>query len=141
MFTSAGFSTFIVIHFLGLLFYVLSSRTTMYGIEKRMKTFKFVPGIVGGIMGGLFLGGGTKYYMKSGNGPWKRDWETEGQMAMVGLFLMAIAALILGFLAAVLGVVNFVFNYSTSFLLPIKSDEKWYDENFALEGPKVVAAE
>lgn len=130
---SGGFSTFIVIHFLGLLFYVLSSRTTMYGIEKRMKAFKFVPGIVGGIMGGLFLGGGTKYYMKSGSGPWKRDWETEGQMAMIGLMIMAIVALVLGFLAAVLGVLNFVFNYSTSFLLPIKSDQKWYEENFKLK--------
>jgi len=131
MLYTAGFSTFIVIHFLGLLFYILSSRTTFYGIEKRMKIFGGGSGIIGGIMTGLFIGDGAKYYVKHGNGPWKRDWETEGNMAIIGLLIFIFVALILGFLAAFLGVLNFVINYSTSFILPFKNEVKWYEEKFA----------
>ena len=125
-----GFSGFIVIHFLGLTFYVLSSKTTFYSIEKRMKYFSG-SNLISSIMSNLFLGDGVKYYVKHGNGPWQRDWETEGQMAMIGLMFLSIAALILGFFAAFLGVVNFFINYSTSFLLPFRTDDHWYMENFA----------
>lgn len=132
MFLSAGFSTFIIIHILGIIFYVLSSRSTMYGIEKRMKIFGMIPGFLSGIITGLFLGDGTKYYVKSGSGPWKRDWETEGSMAMAGLLIMFVVAMFLGFLAAFLGVINFFINYSSSFLLPFQSAEKWYQKNFVV---------
>lgn len=127
-----GISTFIFVHFLGLLFYILSSRTTFYGIDKRMEYFGGGMGLIGSVMSGLFLGDGTKYYVKESGGSWKRDWETEGQMALIGLVLLFIAAMILGFFAAFLGVVNFVINYSTSFLLPLKSDEDWYEKNLAV---------
>lgn len=128
---TAGLSTFIFIHFLGLLFYILSSRTTMYGIEKRMGIFGRAGGVIGSILTALFLAEGTKYYVKEGSGPWKRDWETEGQMAMIGLIIMIVVALILGFLAAFLGVVNFLINYSTSFLIPAKNEVRWYEDNFS----------
>lgn len=130
MIYTAGFNTFIVIHFLGLAFYILSSRTTMYTIEKRMKYIGGGSGVISGIMSGLFLGDGTKYYVKHGNGPWKRDHQTEFEMGMIGLIIMIVIALFLGFLAVVLGVVNFFLNYSTSFLNPLKSDEKWYEDKF-----------
>lgn len=129
-FFTGGISVFLFIHLLGLVFYFLSSRTTFYGIEKRMKYFGGGSGFIGGLMTGLFLGNGVKYYIKEGSGPWKRDWETEGQMALMGIVLLLIAAMILGFFAAFLGVINFVINYSTSFILPFKSEEKWYLENF-----------
>jgi len=127
---TAGISTFIFIHILGLIFYVLSSRTTMYGIEKRLKYFGSGGGMLGRILSGLFLGGGSKYYVKHGGGPWKRDYETEGQMAIFGLIIMLFVALILGFFATFLGVINFVINYSTSFLNPLQNEEKWYQSNF-----------
>ena len=130
LFLISGISTFIFIHLLGLLFYILSSRTTFYGIDKRMDYFGITGGIIGSIMTGLFLGAGTKYYIKESGSSWKRDWETEGQMAIIGLFIMLIVAMILGFFAAFLGIINFVLNYSTSFLLPFKSDEDWYAKKF-----------
>ena len=129
-FLTGGISTFIFIHFLGLLFYILSSRTTFYSIEKRMEYFGGGTGIIGSIMSGLFLGNGTKYYLKHSDGSRTRDWETEGQMAIIGLVIMLFIALILGLFAALLGVMNFILNYSTSFLLPFKSDDDWYSKNF-----------
>lgn len=133
MIMTAGFTNFIILHTLGVIFYVLSSRSTIYGIEKRLKIFGMMPGFLSGVISGLFLGGGTKYYVKSGSGPWKRDWETEGSMAMVGLLIMFVVAMFLGFLAAFLGVINFLINYSSSFLLPFQSNEKWYQKNFVLQ--------
>lgn len=128
---TGGISVFLFIHILGLVFYILSSRTTFYGIEKRMKTFGNGPSFISGMMSGLFLGNGVKYYVKEGSGPWRRDWETEGQMALIGLFLLIVVAIFLGIFAAFLGVLNFIINYSTSFLHPFKTEEKWYQENFA----------
>ena len=135
MLMTAGITTFIFIHILGLVFYVLSSRTTMYGIEKRLKYFGSGGGMLGRILSSLFLGEGTKYYVKHGGGPWKRDWETEGQMAIFGLIIMIFVALVLGFFATFLGVINFFINYSTSFLNPMQNEEKWYMQNF---GPKPI---
>lgn len=131
-FMTAGISTFIFIHFLGLLFYILSSRTTMYTMEKRMKYFGRAGGMLGSIMTGLFLGNGVKYYVTTSSGFTKRDWETEGQMAMIGLVLLVMAALILGFFAAFLGVINSIFNYSTSYIIPFIKEDDWFNKNFAL---------
>ena len=127
---TGGISTFIFIHALGILFYILSSRTTFYGIEKKMKYFGRGGGLISSIMSALFLGNGVKYYIKEGSGPWKRDWETEGEMALIGFILLFIIAMLLGFFAAFMGVVNFIFNYSTSLILPFKTDEQWYEEQF-----------
>ncbi|MDY0348615.1 MAG: hypothetical protein RBR13_07270 [Tenuifilaceae bacterium] len=129
-FFTGGISAFLFIHLLGLVFYFLSSRTTFYGIEKRMKYFGGGSGLIGGLMTGLFLGNGVKYYIKESSGSRKRDWETEGQMALMGIVLLLIAAMVLGFFTAFLGVINFVINYSNSLTLPFKTEEKWYDENF-----------
>jgi len=130
-FITGGISTFLFIHFLGLVFYILSSRTTMYGIEKRMAYFGSTGGVIGSIMSGLFLGNGTKYYLKHSDGSKTRDWETEGQMALIGLVILFVVAMVLGFFAAFLGVINFIINYSASFLLPFKnSDDDWYTKNF-----------
>ena len=132
MVATAGFDTFIVIHTIGLIFYYLSSRTTFYNLEKRMDRFGSRGGVTGKIMTALFLGNGVKYYVKQGSGPWKRDWETEGSMAMIGIVLLAIAALFLGLFAAALGVINSIINYSTNFVNPFKKEDKWYNDNFGM---------
>lgn len=126
----AGFTSFLIIHALGILFYYLSSRTTMYGLEKRMQYFGKGSGAVSRIMSALLIGDGTKYYVRRGGGPWERDWETEGQMAMFSMVILFFAALILGFFAALLGVLNFLMNYSRSYVLPFGSLDDWYQRNF-----------
>ncbi len=127
---SAGISTFIFIHFLGLLFYILSSRTAFYTIEKRMERFGGGSGVLGSIMTGLFLGNGVKHYIRDSSGYRRRDWETEGQMAIIGLVIMIFVALLLGFFTAFLGVINTFLNYSTSFVIPFKSNDDWFERNF-----------
>jgi len=104
----------------------------MYTLEIRMKYFGRSGGIIGSILSGLFVGNGVKYYVKNSSGYVKRDWETEGQMAIFGLVLLFIAAMILGFFAAFLGVINALLNYSTSYLLPFKPKVDWFETNFAL---------
>ncbi|MBU0473536.1 MAG: hypothetical protein KKF62_05185 [Bacteroidetes bacterium] len=131
-FMTAGISTFIFIHFLGLVFYFLSSRTTMYTLEKRMKILGRSGGMISSILSGLFIGNGVKYYVKNSSGYVSRDWETEGQMAIIGLVILLIAAMILGFFAAFLGVINALLNYSTSYLLPIKPKGDWFETNISL---------
>lgn len=127
---TGGITTFIFIHFLGLLFYILSSRTAFYTIEKRMDRFGAGSGLLGSIMTGLFLGDGVKYYIRDSSGFRRRDWETEGQMAIIGLVIMFFVALLLGVFTAFLGVINSVLNYSTSFIIPFKSDDDWFEKNF-----------
>lgn len=134
MIVTGGISTFIFIHSLGIVFYILSSRTPMYAMEKRRYKFaKMGTGAIGGIMTALALGDGTKYYVSTNGGPYQRDWETEGSMAMAGLLILVFVALILGFVAAFLGVLNFIFNYSNSFLLPFNKTVDWYEENFQMQ--------
>jgi hypothetical protein len=123
-----------IIHALGIAFYILSSRTPMYTLEKRR--FKFAnlgTGMIGGIMTALAMGDGTKYYVSTNGGPYQRDWETEGSMGLIGLVLLLVAALFLGFTAAFLGVINFIFNYSNSFLLPFNKPADWYAEKFKFQ--------
>lgn len=134
MLFTGGVSTFIFIHALGITFYILSSRTPMYTLEKRR--FKFAnlgTGMIGGIMTALAMGDGTKYYVSTNGGPYQRDWETEGSMGLIGLVLLLVAALFLGFTAAFLGVINFIFNYSNSFLLPFNKPADWYIEKFKVQ--------
>lgn len=126
---TGGITTFIFIHFLGLLFYILSSRTSFYTIEKRMSRFGGKTGLLGSILTGLFIGNGVKYYVKEGGGSWKRDWQTEGEMALIGLMIMIFVAFLLGIFAALLGVINTFLNYSTSYIIPFKSDNDWYENN------------
>lgn len=134
LFWQAGFNTFIIIHFLGVAFYILSSRTPMYLLEKRIKFFgSFGGAIVGALFSGLFIGSGAKYYKVYSDGRKERDYESEFTGGMVYLFLMAVVAMILGFLAAALGIVNFLMNYMNNALLPVKP-ASWYNKNFAQNG-------
>ena len=129
LFLSGGISTFIFIHAIGIFFYIMSSRTPMYAMEKNRYRFaKIGTGMIGGVMSVLAFGDGTKYYVSTNGGPYQRDWETEGGMAMTGWFILIIVALFLGFMAAFLGVFNFILNYSNSFLLPFKKPVDWYEE-------------
>jgi hypothetical protein len=129
-----GISTFIVIHWLGLLFYILSSRTTIYGAEKRLKWLGGINmGIAAGIMAGLFASFNTEYYKVSSFGFKERDYESEFSGSMVTLFLIFIVAMIIGLLTVVMGVINFLWNYAQSFLLPFKTCDHWYAANFEKE--------
>ncbi|MFW5757666.1 MAG: hypothetical protein ACOCYO_03195 [Bacteroidota bacterium] len=130
---TAGINTFLIIHILGLVFYILSSRTTLYGVEKRMKWIGGInSGMVAGIFAALFAGMGTSYYKKYSDG--SREFDGESTLSNMGIILLfiVIIALILGFFAVLLGVLNFIMNYSTSFLLPFKKEEQWYKDNFEL---------
>ncbi len=126
------FSFFMLLHVAGLIFYYLSSRTPVYALEKRLKTFGSKRlGIVGGVMAGLFAGFGAKSYMSVNGGAWQRDYEGEGSNAMVLLLIIVFVALIIAFMVALFGIINFVINYSTSFILPNQNAQKWYEKNIA----------
>lgn len=125
MVMTGGVNTFIFIHALGLVFYILSSRVPAYRLEK-IAARGHGGNLLSSILNGLFLGDSVRYYLKDSSGHKTRDWESEGQAAMIRMFLMAVAALFLGLMAALLGIVNFVLNYSTSFLLPFPSEEQWF---------------
>lgn len=126
------FSFFMLLHVAGLIFYYLSSRTPVYALEKRLKTFGSKRlGIAGGVLAGLFAGFGAKSFVSVNGGAWQRDYETEGSNAMVLLLIIVFVALIIAFMVAVFGVINFVINYSTSFLLPNQNAKKWYEKNIA----------
>lgn len=134
MVSAGGITSFIFIHALGIIFYILSSRTPMYALEKRRHKFgQLGTGMIGGIMTALALGDGTKYYVSTNGGPYQRDWETEGQMAITGIIILIFIALILGLAAAFLGVINFIFNYSHSFVLPFNKTVDWYEEKFKMQ--------
>jgi hypothetical protein len=128
-FLTGGISTFLFIHFFGLLFYYLASRTTFYALEKRMDSLNG-RGVIGSVMSAIFIGNGYKYYRKHSDGSRSRDWETEGQMAIIGFFFMAVAALFLGIFTALLGIINALLNYWSSYIIPFVSDENWYENNF-----------
>ncbi|MEJ2053040.1 MAG: hypothetical protein P8X42_03885 [Calditrichaceae bacterium] len=127
-----GISTFIFIHFLGVVFYIMSSRTPMYVLEKRMKLLgSFGGAFVGSIFTGLLVGSGTKYYKVYSDGRRERDYESELSGGMIALLIMFVVAMIIGFLAAAMGVVNFLMNYMNNALIPTKP-ETWYNKTFAV---------
>jgi len=126
------FSFFMLLHVAGLIFYYLSSRTPVYALEKRMNTFKSKRlGIVGVVMSSLFAGFAVKEYVSVNGGPWQRDYESEGTSAMVLMLIIVFVALIIAFMVAVFGIINFVINYSTSFILPNQNAKKWYENTLA----------
>lgn len=125
-----GIDAFVVIHILGVVFYYLSSRTPAYILERRMELFGKLPGFVGSLMGGLMVGMAAKSYVSINGGPWQRDHSDEFSNMMVFIFLMIVVAMLLGFLAALLGVINFLINYLGTFLMPWKSIEQSYREKF-----------
>jgi len=124
-------SSFMIIHALGIVFYVLSSRTPKYVLEKRMENFGSRKlGIMGAVFAGLFAGFSTRHYVSVNGGAYQRDWESEGNSSIILLFIILVVALFVAFLVAFMGILNFVLNYSTSFLSPLNSPEKWYTKNF-----------
>lgn len=126
-----GISRFVIIHFLGIVFYVLSSRTPMYILEKRMDRIASIGfGIIGSVLNGLFVSSAAKHYKVYSDGTRKRDYESEFNTSMIYYLIIAIVSLFLGFLTAALGVVNFLMNYMNNALIPMKP-ESWYAKNFA----------
>ncbi|NOX90636.1 MAG: hypothetical protein GXO77_16660 [Calditrichaeota bacterium] len=100
-----GIKAFLFIHFLGVAFYILSSRTPVYILEKRIKLFgKFGGAVIGSIFSGLFAGADTKHYKVYQDGRKERDHESELTGGLVYFFIIVVVAMILGFLAAALGV-------------------------------------
>lgn len=129
--TSILLSSFMFLHVLGLIFYYLSSRTSLYALEKRLKYFGSSKlGFMGAILGGLFAGFAAKEYVSVNGGPWQRDYEGEMSTSFALILVIVVVAMFIAFMIALFGIINFVINYSTSFLLPNQNEEKWYQENF-----------
>ncbi len=126
-----GFTTFLIIHAIGIAFYIMSSRVPVYLFEKRINRYSR-KGIIGGLMGGLFIGMGAKHYKKYSDGTVERDYDSELSGGALMIVLLVVAAMILGFLAAALGVVNFVMNYTNNAVMPQKP-EKWYEKHFVMQ--------
>ncbi|MCK5820675.1 MAG: hypothetical protein KAH17_02270 [Bacteroidales bacterium] len=128
---TGGVTTFLFIHILGLLFYILSSRTTMYTLKKRMDLFgSWGGGMAGALFSGLFIGAGAKHYKLYSDGSKERDYSSEFTGGAVYLLVILVVAMFLGVMAALLGVLNFFINYATSYQLPFKSIDNWYSKNF-----------
>ncbi len=126
---TSGLSTFFFVQLAGIAFYWFASRTPLYQLESRMDTFGSMGlGIVGGLLAGLFVGGGTQYYTEDSMGFRSRDYESEGQAALFQIILMAIAVLIVGALIIAFADLNAVMNYYSSYQKPINLNN-WYDEN------------
>lgn len=126
------FSFFILLHLFGLVFYYLSSKTPLYALEKRLSTFGTLKlGPVGGILTGLFAGFAAKEYVSINGGSWQRDYEGEFNSSMVLVLIIAVVAMFIAFMVALFGIINFLINYSTSFLSPLKKEDKWYAEKYA----------
>ncbi len=124
---------FAIIHLLGLVFYILSSRTTQFTKEKREERFgSRKPGVAGLVFGSLFAGFAVKEYVSVNGGPWKRDYEGEFSSSIILIFIIAVVAILVSFLVAFFGVINFVLNYSTSFLNPFRSEQRWYEKEFEI---------
>lgn len=134
---SKQINAFVIIHWLGLLFYFLSSKASAYTLEKRHKALGAINiGIVSAIMGGLFMASGTKYDWVYSDGRRERAYDEEATNSLGIMLLIIVIAMILGFFAAFLGVINFLLNYSTSMLIPFRTVDHWYDKNFNTMAPK-----
>jgi hypothetical protein len=122
---------FLYTQFVGILFYILASRTPSYLIEKRMKINSATQGTLKSILySSLLLNDGYKYYERDQYGHKSRDWESEGDSMIIRVFIMAPVVMFIGISITFFGVIGFIANYSTSFLLPFRSVGKWYDKNF-----------
>lgn len=124
----SGFSSFIVIHGLGTIFYILSSRTPLYILEKRMDRFSG-GGMISALFSGLFIGAGAKHYNVYSDGRRERDYSSEFTGGAIFLLIIFVVAMFVAFLVAVFGVLNFVLNYSNNALIP-GNLQTWYDKNF-----------
>lgn len=129
--TSLLFSSFILLHVLGIVFYYLSSRTALYALEKRIEYLSSGKlGIVASVFSGLFVGLAAKEYVKTNGGPWVRNYGGELTSSGIILIIMFVVAMFISFLVALFGILNFVVNYSKSFITPFNKADKWYEETF-----------
>lgn len=127
---SMFFTSFTVIQLVSIAFYYLASKTPVYVMERRLERYGGKGrGVVGGVLVGLIAGLNTKHFVSVNGGPWERDYESEFGGSMFTLFIVVMAAFFIAVLIALFGILSFVMNYSTSFLLPFRSVDKWYEEN------------
>lgn len=129
IFNIMGFNTFLIIHIFGLLFYFLSCRTTAYDLENRVKIITHEKsGLVRGVFATLFSGMASDHYIKHGN----RNKSNDRSSVNTGLyyFIFILSSIVLGFFTIILGLVNFLLNYSTSFFTPFSNEKKWYNDHF-----------
>ncbi len=126
---TGGISTFVFIHALGIAFYILSSRTPLYILDKRMNLFGGGGAIVGAIFGAFFIGAAAKHYNVYSDGRKERDYSSEFTGGAVYFLFIFVAAMFMGFLVAALGVINFLMNYMNNAVMPTKT-ETWYEKNF-----------
>jgi len=131
-FFTGGISVFLIIHILGIIFYYLASRTPLYLAEKRYKWFGSGTGVIATIMTTLFVGNEVRYYIKRKDGTWERDYGSEGSEALITIAIILIVALIIGFFASLLGLLNAIVNYFSSYILPTENETKWYAKNIEL---------
>lgn len=129
--TAGGFTTFTLLQIAGVIFYILSSRTPYYAFEKRMDKYGGNSSLISTFMTLLFIGNQSKHYVKRGDGPWERDYESEAGESIIHLIIMFVVAVLLGFLVAFLGIISFLSNFVTSLVLPFKKEEQWYIKNFS----------
>ncbi|MBN1924973.1 MAG: hypothetical protein JW798_03990 [Prolixibacteraceae bacterium] len=125
-------SSFTVIQIIGITFYYLSSRTPRYLLEKRMKWIGGKgTGVVAAILSALFAGMAAKHYVSINGGAWQRDHGSELTSSGITLIILFVVAMFVGFMVALFGILNFILNYSTSFLNPLKTLDKWYEEDYS----------
>ena len=91
---------------------------------------KFGSGMIAALFSGLFIGSAAKHYKVYSDGRKERDYESEFSGGIIFLLIIFIVALFLGFLIALLGVINFIINYSNNAIIPGKL-ENWYQKNFS----------
>lgn len=118
---------------LGLAFYSMASRMTIYGIEKMIEwkgTVKI--GCATAIFSVLWSGMNTTYYNVYKDGRKEMDLHSTIGSGFIYFALMMFVVMLLVMLMPIIGALNFVLNYWSSLLLPFGYDEdKWYQENFA----------
>jgi hypothetical protein len=129
---SMVFSAFTLIQLIGITFYFMASRTPRYVLDKRMKLIGSKgTGVVATIMSAILAGMAVKHYVSVNGGAWQRDHESELSSSAITLIILFVVAMFVAFMIALFGIFSFILNYSTSFLNPFKTLEKWYEEDFS----------
>lgn len=125
---SGGISSFLILHLVALLSYIMASRPTSYAFLKRMERMGGHRGLISAIMSSLFMGSAEKHYVSVNGGTWKRDHESEFTSGIIGLLITFVVAMLLGFFTGFIAIINFLLNYSNSIMLPFNSGESWFEK-------------
>ena len=123
---SGGISSFLILHLVALISYIMASRPTSYAFLKRMERTGGHRGLISAVMSSLFMGSGEKHYVSVNGGAWERDHESEFASGIFGLLITFVVAMLLGFFTGFIAIINFLLNYSTSIMLPFSSGESWF---------------